>query len=191
MSSPTAPEKVQFNLKNVHYAVMNDDGSYAKPVHVPGAVNLSLDQQGEMQKTYADGIAYWVGVTNQGYSGDLEMIKFPDSMLQDIWGFTLGDTSKVLTENATALAKNFALLFQIDTDKKPELNVLYACSASRPSKGGQTNEETISPTTQTSTITAVPLATGAVAARTTQGTPDEVRTNWFNQVFVEGVVAGG
>ena len=52
--------KVQFGLKNVHYAVLN--GSvYAEPVSVPGAVNLSMDAEGDMQKFYADDVAYITG----------------------------------------------------------------------------------------------------------------------------------
>lgn len=182
-----AAEKVQFNLKNTHYAIYDDTtGTWGAPVAVPGAVSLALEQQGDMQKFYADGLAYFVSQSNQGYAGDLEMAKFPDQMLMDIWGYTLGDTSKVLTENATAQPKTFALLFQVDTDKKAELNVMYACTGTRPAKGGQTNEETITPKTQTSTITAVPMASGAVCCRTTQDTPDSVRENWFKSVFVEG-----
>lgn len=182
-----AAEKVQFNLKKTHYAIYNEaDGTWGTPVSVPGAVSLALDQQGDMQKFYADGIAYFVSQSNQGYAGDLEMAKFPDQMLIDIWGYTLGTTSKVLTENANAKPKIFALLFQIDTDQKEELNVMYACSGTRPGKGGKTNEETITPQTQTSSITAVPMADGKVCCRTTQDTPDAVRANWFKSVFVEG-----
>ena len=43
--------KVQFGLKNVHYAVRNESG-YAAPVSVPGAVNLSLDAEGVFYHQY-------------------------------------------------------------------------------------------------------------------------------------------
>ena len=183
-------EKVQFNLKNVHYAIYDDTtGQWDAPVAVPGAVALSLEKEGDMEKFYADGIAYYVSNSNQGYSGDLEMAKFPDQMLIDVWGYELGSTSKVLTEHADAEPKVFALLFQVDTDKKAELNVMYACTGTRPGKGGQTNEDTKTPRTQTSNITAVPMSSGLVCCRTTQDTPDNVRSNWFNQVFVEGAAS--
>ena len=58
--------KVQFNLKNVHYAVLTEAKtggattySWGTPVAVPGAVNLNLEQQGEITKSYADGVVYY------------------------------------------------------------------------------------------------------------------------------------
>ena len=176
--------KVQFNLKNVHVAKMTDEG-YDAPFHVPGAVSLALDPQGDVVKFYADGIIYFSAENNMGYSGDLEMARFPDRMLQEIWNFVLGSTSKVLTENANALNSTFALLFQIDGDQENELYALYACSGTRPNVGGKTNGESIEPQTQKSSINAVPLANGAVMARTTSETPKDVRDNWFRSVFVE------
>ena len=79
-----AENKVQFNLKNVHYAVLTvEDGvpSWATPVHVPGAVTLTLDPQGEVKPFHADGIVYYQTVSNNGYAGDLEMARFPDRMM--------------------------------------------------------------------------------------------------------------
>ena len=47
----TKPNKVKFNLKNVHVAKVtkNSDGvySYGTPRAVPGAVNLSMDAEGD------------------------------------------------------------------------------------------------------------------------------------------------
>lgn len=184
--------KVQFNLKNVHYAVLTEEVSgnntaysWGTPVRVPGAVSLSLDQQGEITKFYADGIVYYQSPTNNGYEGDLEVARIHDKMMQDIWGFTLGTTSKVMTENANTEAKAFALLFQIDGDAGEDLYVLYNCTGTRPSVAGQTREDTKDPQTQTSTISAAPLADGRVMARTTGDTPSSTKASWFTAVFEE------
>lgn len=184
--------KVQFNLKNVHYAVLTETvsqgevtRSWGTPVHVPGAVSLSLDHQGDISPFYADGIVYYKAVSDNGYEGDLEMARFPDSMRQAIWGDTIGATSKVLTENAKVEPKNFALLFQIDGDADNEFYVLYNCAATRPAIEANTTEDSKTPTTQTSTISATPLDTGAVLARTTSDTPTATKTGWFSSVFVE------
>lgn len=107
----TTENKVQFNLKNVHYAVMTASGAtptWETPVPVPGAVNLSLEAQGDLTPFYADGIVYYQSVGNNGYNGDLEMARFIDKMLQDVWGYILTQTDNTLIENAQAEAKAFA-----------------------------------------------------------------------------------
>lgn len=184
--------KVQFNLKNVHYAVLTEtiaEGivtyAWATPVHVPGAVNLSLEAQGEITPFYADGIVYYQTVANNGYSGDLEMARFVDQMMKDIWGWKEGTTSKVLTENASVEPKAFALLFQIDGDAGNECYVMYNCSGTRPAITSTTNTDTKEPVTQSSTISAVPLEDGTVFARTTASTPTDTKANWFKNVFRE------
>lgn len=187
--------KVQFNLKNVHYAVLTEAEtggattySWSTPVAVPGAVNLNLEQQGEITKFYADGIVYYQSPVNNGYEGDLEMARIVDKMLQDVWGMTLGTTSKVLTENANTEAKAFALLFQIDGDADEDCYVLYNCTGTRPAIAAKTKEDTKEPQTQSSTISAAPLGNGNVMARTTSETPEATKNSWFNEVFVEGAV---
>ena len=179
--------KVQFNIKNVHYAVLNDDTadqpSWGTPVHVPGAVNLSLEAQGEISPFYADGIVYYRSAANNGYEGDIEMARFSDQMLQDVWGYILNATDKTLIENVNAQAKNFALLFQIDGDADNDLYCLYNCTGTRPGIAGATNTETKEPQTQTSTISAAPLENGNIFARTTAATPASVRESWFTAVY--------
>ena len=193
---PNQKNKVQFNLKNVHYALLteivtNGVTSYelATPVHVPGAVTLTLDAQSELSPFYADGIVYYQSVSQNGYQGDLEMAKFPDQMLQDVWGFSIGGTSKVLTENVGVEPKAFALLFQIDGDVDHELYVMYNCKGTKPSIASETNTDQKTPHTQTSTISATPLENGNVQARTTADTPTATKNAWYDSVFVEG--AGG
>ena len=47
------------------------------------------------------------------------------------------------------------------------------------------NEATKEPQTQSSDITAIPLADGRVLARTTADTPTATKTGWFTTVFQE------
>lgn len=186
--------KVQFNLKNVAYAVLtqtNGVATWEAPVMVPGAVTLTMDAEGDVTPFYADGIAYYQAIANGGYSGSLEMARYPDQMLQDIWGFMLDATDNVITENANAEPKPFALLYQIDGDADNQLYCLYNCSGTRPGIGGTTNTNTKEPQTQTSNISASALENGNVLVRTTANTPDNVRKAWYTKVYEKQAAASG
>lgn len=182
-----AENKVRFNLKNVHYAVLTlgTTPSWSTPVSVPGAVSLDLSAEGDNTPFYADGIVYYRSIANNGYSGTLEMARIPDAMMQAVWGDTLGSTSKVLTEVATVEPKSFALLYQIDGDADNEYYCLYNVSGTRPNIGSQTTEESKDPQTQSTDIAAIPLPDGRVMARTTADTPSATKSAWFSSVFVE------
>lgn len=179
--------KVQFNLKNVHYAVLTiSDGaaSWGTPVKIPGAVTLTLDPNGDVTPFYADGIVYYTSIANNGYSGDLEMARFPDQMLKDVWKYEANEDN-VIIENANNEPASFALLYQIDGDTDNQLYCLYNCTGTRPPIGSTTKTESKEPQTQSSSITATPLDNGRVFARTTATTPDEIRTGWFKKVYEE------
>ncbi len=177
--------KIKYNLKNVHYAeLMETEGkiTWGTPVAVPGAVSLSLDAEGDTSIFYADGVAYYVSVTNNGYSGDLEMALVPDGFRTDILGDTK-DTKNVITENADVTVKSFALLFQFDGDANGIRHVLYNCKATRPTIESETKEDTIEPKTETLSLTASPLADGRVKAKTTDETDETTYNGWFNKVY--------
>lgn len=182
----TTPDKVQYNLKNVHYAPMTTTGAtpaWGTPVKVSGAVSLTLDQQGELTPFYADGIVYYNSVSNNGYSGDLEMALYPPQMLIDIWKYKKTETDGVLIENSMAEPTPFALLFEIDGDSSGSRYCMYNCTATRPGIGSKTNEASKTPQTQKSTISAVPLENGDVLARTTDETTPTVKQKWFEEVY--------
>lgn len=108
--------KVRFGLKNLHYALVtvdNDTGdvTFGTPVAWPGAVNLSLDPEGDTESFYADDMIYYTTVANNGYSGDLETALIPDSFRTDILKET-EDSNGVLVENSQVEAEHFALLFE-------------------------------------------------------------------------------
>ena len=148
---------------------------------------MSLAPQGETNTFYADNIAYYVSTANNGYQGDLEIAVIPDSFRKDVLGETEDETSKVLIENASAEAKPFALLYQFEGDQKASLRVLYNCSAARPNEDGSTISETKTPSTETLSITASPLADGKVKAKTTDTTTETVIQNWFKSVWQPNV----
>lgn len=154
---PTVENKVKYGLSKCYYAVYTEGtsgGSYGTPVALPGAVSLSLDQEGETNAFRADNIDYYVSVSNNGYSGDLELALIPDSFLTDVMGEAVDSTSGLQYETADANPKAFALLFQFEGDQKATRHVLYNCKASRPTLNSETTGETIEPVTETLTIRA-------------------------------------
>ena len=84
--------KVKYGLKNVYFAKATIDPStqtatYGTPIRWPGAVSLSMDAEGESTKFRADNVDYWVGQSNNGYSGDFESALIPDAFRTEILGY--------------------------------------------------------------------------------------------------------
>ena len=179
--------KVKFNLKNAHYALLSiaEDGtvSYAVPTPMPGSVSISLDANGEPENFYADGVAYYVINNNMGYDGDLELAMIPESFRTEVLKEEL-DAKGVLIENADVELASFALLFEFDGDQKHIRHVLYNCSASRPSIESKTKEDTIEPGTETLSLTADPRSDGLVKSRTGDTTDKTAYDNWYKAVYV-------
>jgi phi13 family phage major tail protein len=179
-----AKNKVKYNLKNTHYAVQTEgvDGeiTFGTPVPIKGSVSIALDAQGEISPFYADGIVFYKTASNNGYEGDLEVALLPESFRTDVLGETL-DSKKVLIENADAVQKSFALLFEFDGDQKAIRHVLYNCAATRPSIESETKEDTVEPTTETLTISATALPNGQIKAKTSD---PQTYDGWYKTVYV-------
>lgn len=182
-----ANNKVKYNLKNAHYAMLqtSDEGviSFDTPVALPGAVSISLSANGEPENFYADGTAYYVINNNMGYDGDLELAMIPEDFRVSALNETLDD-NKVLIENANSELNRFALLFEFDGDVKRIRHVLYNCSASRPGIEGKTNEESREVQTEKLTIKATPLPSGVVKAKTGNTTDSSVYGDWYKSVYM-------
>lgn len=178
--------KVKFNIKNVHYALLNEgaDGevTWETPKKIPGAVSIALDASGGISPFYADGIVYYQSSSNSGYEGDLEMALITDDFRVDVLKEEK-DAKGVLIENANVETAKFALLFEFDGDQKATRHVLYNCTATRPSVEGETTEDTKEPTTETLSISAAPLADGRVKAKTTAETDETAYNGWYQAVY--------
>lgn len=184
--------KIKYGVKNVYYAVAtigsNNTATYSTPVALPGAVSLTLDQEGENNIFYADNIAYFSTYANDGYTGSLELALVPDSFRQDVLGEIM-DNKSVLAEDQNAQSVHFALLFQFEGDTKAVKHVVYNCTASRPSVSGNTKEASISPETETINLTATSIYVAAiekdiVKCRTTDTTDSTTYSGWNSAVYV-------
>ncbi len=181
--------KIKYNLKNVHVATLTQDSeggyTYGSPKPIPGAVSLTMDAQGETTPFYADGIVYFRSVSNNGYSGDLEIALIPDWFREEILKETKDANGVLVETNKDVEPVYFALLFEFDGDKKAIRHVLYYCAVStRPTMESQTKEENIEPGTESLSISADPREDGLVKARTGDDTTDETYTNWYKTVYL-------
>jgi phi13 family phage major tail protein len=175
--------KVKYGLKNVYYAVATIDpatntATYDTPVAWLGAVNLSMDAQGEETKFRADNIDYWIGNSNNGYSGDFESALIPDSFKTDVLGY-ITDGNGVLVEDAGAKTVHFALMFQFEGDEKATRHVLYNVTCGRPSITGATTEESIEPQTETVTFTAIAIHNATLGKDITKASCSESQATQY------------
>ena len=118
--------KVKFGLQNVYWAKINEWGedpdgnktvpAYGPSKHLPGAVSLSIDANGEAENFFADNGVYYVINNNAGYTGDLEIALITTEFATEILGEILDNNGVLVEKNDTELAQ-FALMFEFLGDK--------------------------------------------------------------------------
>ena len=174
--------KVEFGLRNAHYAVMTAKGQYGEVKPIPGSVELSLEPSGDLLEFKADDTTYYATQNNQGYEGTMTFALVPDEFKQDCLGETINEDG-VVEEKSTALSKNFALMFQFAGDQHNVRHVLYSCVANRPTVASSTKDSG-EPNTTELTFRALPRETDDVIKRkTNENTTDEVYESWFDKVY--------
>lgn len=178
--------KIKYGLRNVYYAVATTGTggalTYATPVAIPGAVNMSLSAEGETSPFYADDVIYWSGTSNNGYSGTLEVALIPDSFKTDVLLET-ADSSGVFVENASTTPKEFALLFEFQGDDKATRHALLRCTCSRPDVAGATKEASIEPQTETLNLTAMPRINDTLVKFSCPASATTAYASWFSAVY--------
>lgn len=177
--------KIKYGIRNVYYAVATEGTggalTYATPVAIPGAVNLSLSAEGETSPFYADDVIYFQSTSNNGYSGSLEVALIPDSFKADVLLETV-NSSGVSVEKSNVTPKEFALLFEFQGDDKATRHALLRCSCSRPDVAGATKEASIEPQTETLNITAMPRINDYVVKASCPQTASTAYTAWYSAV---------
>lgn len=181
--------KVKYGLKNVYYAPITAEAvdgtpTYGTPVAWPGAVNLSLDAEGDSSAFRADNIDYYVTASNNGYSGSLETALIPDHFRKAILG-EKEDSAGMIVEDAEAAPVPFALLFQFEGDHKATRHVMYKCVATRPSVASETTDETIEPVTEEIDLTCSSVYSSALDTYVTKAKALEGTANY--EAFFEAV----
>lgn len=151
--------KVTFGLDKVHIAFVDQTSptlTWKTPTAVSGAVRWTPTAVGESSTFHADNLAYFVITANNGYTGELEMANVPDAVLAEMLGWEIDDNG-MLVEIANAIPKPFALIGQVQGDKRNRRFVYYDCVASRPAKERTTKNESITPATDVLNLTVSPI----------------------------------
>ena len=181
--------KIKYGLSRVYYALATIDSStgtatYATPVALPGAVELSMEPSGDSNKFYADNVAYATFAANAGYEGTLEIALITDAFRKDVLGEVVD--SDIQVEKATSTTKPFALLFQFEGDEDATRHVLYNCTASRPNIGSKTTEESVEVQTETLNLQCGSIFNTKLDANIVKGQiydkTKQAYTDWFNSV---------
>ena len=185
--------KITYGLSNLYYAkatVTENNGvytvSYATPVAIPGARELTLDVSGEPTVIWADNIQYVTIGANAGYEGTATVLTVPESFYTDILGMTV-DENGLLCETESDTLSQFALLGEFDTeDTERKRFALYNCTASKPSFGGSTKEEEVEAYEFEIPITATPALDTGVIKATALNTGDSATAfaAWFTSVQI-------
>ncbi|KRM73007.1 major tail protein [Lacticaseibacillus brantae] len=180
--------RVEFGLKNAHYALVTDTGTeltYAAPKKLPGAVKMTIDAEGGSDPFYADDTKYYTAVSNQGYSGKFEIARITDEFMQEIFGEKVDETTGMQYDDTDANPKQFALMFEFDGDVQKTRRVLFNVTATRPSIESETKADKTSPNTTELEFTAAPDPYAARAqGKVTQGKP--AYDGFFDAVVIPG-----
>lgn len=180
--------KVKFGLSNVHIAKMitgeNGAITYGTPIKIPGAVNLSLDAEGDSEPFYADNMKFWESFANNGYSGELEIAKLPEEFETEILG-QKKDANGAIIENISDTISPFAFMYQVEGDKTGTRFCYYNTTVSRPSTEAATTEDTKTPNTDTLSITtSARTDTGDVRVKLPYSEENkEIYNKFFDKVY--------
>lgn len=182
------PNKVRFGLTNMYYAMQNADGTFAKPVRIPGAESVDVKPaDGETANIYADNKVYHAVSAGGGtWELDVQVARLPKSFLVDALGY-VETKGGALAVGPDSKQRNFACLFQTDGDVGGIRMCFYSCVSSMTSDSFKTNTDSPQEAPQTAKFTANPctLPNGSQFTKSMCETGDAEYDGWFDEVFTD------
>lgn len=130
---------IQYGLEAVGYRVENDDGTYGPEKPIDWPINLTLDFQSQLLKFYANDDTAAAIETDDGFSGSLEAMYFPDDFLVDVLG-QVREQSGIILSGGGEKSKYFALHFMFKGDKHGKKCWACKCKATPPTGAHTTTE---------------------------------------------------
>lgn len=148
--------KVEFGLSNLYFGKFSvgETGTVAleKPVHVPGAVSLKVEEKSELSNFYADNVAYYSNYTGGNLEGEIEVAKFSEEFKTTFLGYkALADGGIALVKNVTK--PNIYIIFEVKGDAEARRIIMYNGTLGAINREYKTTEDTNEPTTETISVT--------------------------------------
>src|SRR5574344_806423 len=189
---------VRYGISNAHYAIYTEGaggtlGTYATPVAMKGATQLTLTPQGNTWTFYADNIAYETGSSNTGYEVSVTIAAIGDQAKIDLLGYAT-DSNGVVYEAADAEPASCAFMWEFGGSKVKKRGLLYNVKFNRPTMTGNTETDSVDPDTDELTGTAIGRDStvgdevkNIIKASVTNETATASQyADWFDAVYVIG-----
>lgn len=179
--------KVEFGISQLHigtYTEENGSITFGTPVAVPGARNLSLEPQSDEVKFYADNVIYYGAYTDNGFTGTLEVARFPEAFKKAFMGYVdLADGG--LGKKKGVSKPNVYISFQAEGDQSARRVILYNVALGEINREYATKEESVEPATETIDISVMGINAGDLQLTKASYKPG---TNGYDAVFTAPTV---
>lgn len=140
---PTNTNKVKFGLSNVYIAArtVNEQGvvSYSTPVALKGAVSLIVSKPLNKSTFRADNSDYYKKYITSAREATLEIAELPDWFKVGYLGYKQASDGYLAETNLTG--GEFAIGYQVETDKDNNKYVSYNCIAAENDDSNETTQE--------------------------------------------------
>ena len=168
----TDTNKVEYGLSEIHvgtYTVgLNGEVTMGPPYRMPGAVALNLDPETEENSFYAANVKYYSNYQDNGFTGSLEMARFPDKFKTQFLGYVELSDGGIAAIKGKEKPKVY-IAFQGEGDAQQRRCILYNVSLGGIKVEKGTKETSTEPKTQSIDMTVTgDNATGIIMAEYTQ-----------------------
>lgn len=173
--------RVEYGLKNVHFAPMTSQSTFATPIHMPGAASIKLSPVNETieEELYHGDISYCI--LNKGYTGTLNLALIPDEFSLSCLCFK--EENEMIVESTEPHHKAFALLFEFDGDSQKTRHILYNCIASRTDLESETKSSNNTITTNSIPLRVLPYDFKKIVKAKVKQESSKYDT-WFNEITI-------
>lgn len=178
--------KVLYNFKNVHYALVSVDAqgvlSFSTPKRLLGTVDFSMELEQSSEPIYSEGLVYHVLQSTSGYKGELTLHNISEDFEAEVLGLKK-DSKNVMYEDLNIHPKEFALLFEISGDAKAVRHVMYRIQASKPKLEYKTTTDKADITNVKLNYVGLADENGIGRVKTNDDTDTDTYANWFKNVY--------